>query len=76
MSSCCYFSCQCYVRNEGGLQNVQARADSILASFGQEQKAQLKDRACSLGLPTAVTANCKDFEVPRIILGGLSLLAL
>ena len=34
------------VKNMEGLQNVQARADSILASLSQEQKAQLKDRAC------------------------------
>ena len=44
------------VKNQEGLQNVQAHADSILASLRQEQKAQLKDRACSLGLPFC---NCR-----------------
>ena len=57
-----------------GLQNVQARADSILASLSQEQKAQLEDRACSLGLPFAVAAKCNDIEALRIILAALYML--
>ena len=62
------------VKNLEGLQNVQARADSILASLSEEQKTQLKDRVCSLGLPFAVAAKCKDLEALRIILAALYML--
>ena len=62
------------VKNIEGLQNVQARADSILASLSQEQKAQLKDRACSLGLPVAVASKCKELEALRIVLAALYML--
>ena len=62
------------VKNMEGLQNVQARADSILASLSQEQKAQLKDRACSRGSPFSVAAKCKDVEALRIILAALYML--
>ena len=56
----------------GGTSECSARADSILASLSQEQKAQLKDRACSLGLPFAVAA--KDIEALRIVLAALYML--
>ena len=59
------------VKNREGLQNFQARADSILASLSPEQEAQLKDRACSPGLPILVAAKCKELEPLRIILAGL-----
>ena len=62
------------VKNMEGLQNVQARADSILSSLSQEQKAQLKDRACSRGSPFSVAAKCKDVEALRIILAALYML--
>ena len=58
------------VKNVEGLQNVQARADAILASLSQEQKAQMKDRACSLGFSFCCSCQMQGYWSPSHNLGG------